>query len=434
MTTVRPSENSGQEVRPERPPTFSTKPRVSVRSTQRRLGLAGQIEGGNPYAVIGNAPDTIFTPEHIFGRTSELLKSLSEPEVENWSKKSIENIYKSLLATQEFAEKGKSDPENRSNIGSSLLVWRPIGPDKSPKLCVERAHLETLLVELDNATGAPPELKEKLKGMLSTIAGFNELEHEWLQKSILYRDPEAARRFAERSCRDPENIKTAGKLTLMLALGALLILNGIKDFSRGSLSFVTLATLGGLWFLLKKDTKYGFLKASNFTPIMVKYFTSEAEIKSFCNEYFAMTTKQKQFLTKQMSVRHHDKKSLTEDKLTKPKKNPADESPDAEVDETKAIPATIAQKMMAMSPEDGYVLANSLQGVKPTDYETMTDVLAKSRNATVRQELPTALGTNNEQMRTDAERARVGIVPSVQATPQTQVDVPKPHPEAPQIA
>lgn len=97
-------------------------------------------------------------------------------------------------------------------------------------------------------------------------APFNDIFRQ--QNNGRVGDKEMVMRYTQ----DPENVKGAGKFLVLVAVGALMALNGISDVMNKRFSFVTMVLLGSVIMLVGKKPKYAFMNGNGFNEMTRKYF------------------------------------------------------------------------------------------------------------------------------------------------------------------
>lgn len=346
----------------------------------------------NPYPAVGNLAATEYTPERITERGRGILESnptedevLDSIELETWDKE-IKNIYVSLDATKEFLNTEKEEWMDKSNgklHKVSLLFW------DGNAIQVNNNLLATHMITL---TKIPTDMSPKLFELQRTLQSFNALNSTVdvnTFRNVMNSQPGYAQRYAEHFCRDPESVKGAAKTTLALVLAGIVLLNVFRANKGGMPLFITLAGLGGIYMLLRSSKKYGMLQSAEFLGAN-RYFESPDEVRKFAEQYFEMTSKQKNELKKQMTLRFdiaqgNKNAEVTYETLTEPKNKKG------EIDEGKAVDPEVAKKFMEMDPQTAYSFVMGLQQVKSNDREAFAQTLAALKNPATRPDMTAAL-------------------------------------------
>lgn len=404
----------------ERLPESGRPGQAEVRTVSRLRRAADSPDAVGRNLALAGIPNerNSMTREDMLNRAKGILADLdtrfnaNNLDQKDWNGRILKRVYDALQATKLAAE---SDRDSAKSV---------LGIDRRTKnVYIKRPMLDTLASELNKVTGVglPGPMGQKMSEMVTNgkqilleLAALNFNEEQNFGNSILYQDPEAARKFAKKFCRDPDNIKGASKMVLVLGLGAILLLNGIRDLTAGKLSWVTAVLLGIMFFLVKKDKKYAFLNERNFNDALgERNFQTGGEARSFAEEVMNLPTAQKSFLAAKMKERYHTGRLQPQQKqveltdLTDPQRS-NNRGPDAR----KAIPRPIAERFMAMSPEDAHILAQSLTSVSRTDSQLLLTYIEGSKRADVPKDLRNL--ARSPEARAQAEAAvPEGVVPRI---------------------
>lgn len=184
-------------------------------------------------------------------------------------KQAIRIRYEDELATLEgihrMLENTQKSTEELIDDGNTYFGKNPDG-----NLEVRRGILEEHMRWLSDgkrtggAEGSPRrELFEKYLQVLQKITVMNGLKKEMNFRrnngSIF-----ASNDVAELLCRDPDDVKNAGKMALLLVASALLALWTIRDIRNGEISFGTMFFIGAVLFLSRGSSRYQFLASKEF--------------------------------------------------------------------------------------------------------------------------------------------------------------------------
>ena len=407
------------EALPDGMPTGPDRRRANVRAVTQRAVLADNQNpdtgaGVNILAGMEKIRENM-TSTDIRAETNALLNNLEGKDLSVWGINEngrdpdfdkLKPIYESLQATKRAAETGDS------RRGRSILSI------KGDNVAINRGLLETHFIELkkiampgDGLRGPQAEVKRKmLDNYWDTLLKFvsmNKDERMVMKTSVIYQDDALRTERTKKLCRDPENVKGAAKMVGVLGLGALLLLNGIRDYTAGRLSFVTAALLGMLFFLLKQDKKYGFLAGRDFNKAIGKdNFATGAEARTFAETVMRLSGEQKAHLQTMMAKRfkklQKTDKDVTLEDLTNPKKS------DGRPDNGKMIDPDLAQRFMKLSPKDALQLIGDLGGVAKKDIPIMGEYIGGYRE--LPKDAAVTLGDPNVQKQ--AESAAPGGVPT----------------------
>lgn len=346
----------------------------------------------NPYPAVGNLAAEEYTPERMIERGKTILENnpteddvLESIELETWDKE-IKKIYASLDATNEFLSTEKEEWMDKNNRGLhrvSLLFWNGDAVEVNNDILA--SHMIAL-------TKIPPDVSPKLFELQRTLQSINALNSTVdvnTFRNVMNSQPGYAQRYAEHFCRDPESVKGAAKVTLALVLGGIVLLNAFRAKNGGMPLFITLAGLGGIYLLMRSDKKYGMLQSPEFLGA-IQSFESPDDVRKFADQYFAMTSKQKRALKKQVTLRFdaslgNKNAQVTLEALTEPKDK------QGEIDDLKAVDPEVARRFMAMDPQTAYSFLIGLEQVKTGDRDAFAETLAALRNPATRPDASAAL-------------------------------------------